>query len=84
MWGLGTKADLMGRDLKGKVALIHGRAWGGGVIDSSAAATARIAKTGALATVSLIDRPGNGKFLARARRANTPYESGFYRWHIFT
>jgi len=63
--GLGTKADLMGRDLKGKVALIHGRAWGGGVIDSSAAATARIAKTGALATVSLIDRPGNGKFLAR-------------------
>lgn len=75
--GLGTKADLMGRDLEGKIVLIHGRAWGGGVIDSSAGATARIAKSGALATVSLIDRPGNGKFLARGGRIIPHMNLGF-------
>jgi hypothetical protein len=76
--GLGTKADLMGRDLKGKIVLVHGRVWGDGVTDTSAPAVARIAMdNGALATITMIDRPGNGKFLNRGGRVLPHMNLGF-------
>jgi Zn-dependent M28 family amino/carboxypeptidase len=67
--GLGTPADLRGRDLQGKIALVHGRALGGVHITTGEAALSRIVRAGgAVGVIVMVDQPGNARTLTRNGR----------------
>ena len=61
--GLGTIADLRGRDLSGKIILIHVRAFEDVLYHSGLESAKRIAKTtGAAGMILWMDLPGNEKY----------------------
>lgn len=87
--GMGTEADLRGRDLNGKIALVYVRTFSGVLLHSGLAAASRIANTTDAAGMILwIDLPGNGKFAAQLYSAdgwidnipwiNVGFHDGFY------
>lgn len=60
--GLGTPADLRGRDLSGKIALLHVRVFDGVLLHSGLASAKRIAtNTNAAGMILWMDLPGNSK-----------------------
>ncbi|MBW2270724.1 MAG: M28 family peptidase [Deltaproteobacteria bacterium] len=64
--GLGTAADLRGRDLSGKIALVHGRALGGAHLNTGESALSRIVRAGkAVGVLVIVDQPGNAQVLTR-------------------
>jgi len=64
--GLGTAADLRGRDLRGKIALVHGRTLGGAHLNTGESALSRIVREGrAVGVLVIVDQPGNGQVLTR-------------------
>ena len=64
--GLGTPADLRGRDLRGKIALVHSRALAGASFHTGESVVSRIAAAGeALGVIVMLDQPGNGQVLTR-------------------
>jgi len=67
--GLGTLADLRDRDLTGKIALVHGHAFGGAHHTTGEAAVSRIVRAGgARGVVVIVDQPGNARTLTRNGR----------------
>ena len=64
--GLGTPADLRGRDLRGKIALVHSRAMAGASFHTGESALSRIVAQGhAVGAIVMIDQPGNAQVLTR-------------------
>lgn len=87
--GLGTRADLRGKNIKGKIALLYVRAWEGVLMHSGHLAALRLVEQYDAAGVILwIDLPGNEKFAAQlfSREGfltdvpwtNIGYEDGLY------
>jgi hypothetical protein len=64
--GMGSRAELRGRDLTGKIALLYVRCWEGVLMHSGHLAAARIAKlTDAAAVILWLDLPGNARYAAQ-------------------
>ncbi len=87
--GMGTRADLRGKDLKGKIALLYVRAWEGVLLHSGHLAAVRLVKQhGAESVILWLDLPGNEKyaaqlfsqdgFLTEVPWTNIGYEDGLY------
>jgi Zn-dependent M28 family amino/carboxypeptidase len=63
---MGSRAELRGRDLSGKIALLYVRCWEGVLMHSGHLAAARIAKlTDAAGIILWLDLPGNTKYAAQ-------------------
>ena len=87
--GLGTRADLRGKDIKGKIALLYVRVWEGVLMHSGHLAALRLVKQyGAAGVILWLDLPGNNKFaaqlfspegfLTQVPWTNIGYEDGLY------
>ena len=64
--GMGSRAELRGRDLSGKIALLYVRCWEGVLMHSGHLAAARIASLADAAGIILwLDLPGNSKYAAQ-------------------
>jgi len=64
--GMGSRAELRGRDLTGKIALLYVRCWEGVLMHSGHLASARIAKlTNAAGIILWLDLPGNAQYAAQ-------------------
>ncbi|MBW2424717.1 MAG: M28 family peptidase [Deltaproteobacteria bacterium] len=64
--GLGTPADLRGRDLRGKIALVHSRALAGASFHTGESAVSRIVAQGeAVGVIVMLDQPGNARVVTR-------------------
>jgi len=74
--GLGSPAELMGRDLEGKIALVYSQVYEGVHIHSARSVVPRLAEQGkALGVIVWLDLPGNGKYACRCGDGseNIPY-----------
>ncbi len=60
--GRGTAADLAGRDLKGKIAVVHVRPEPGLFGSGETGTSTQLAKLGAVAVISAIEGPGNAQY----------------------
>lgn len=87
--GLGTRADLRGKNLEGKIALLYVRAWEGVLLHSGHLASLRLVKQhGAAGVILWLDLPGNNQyaaqlfssegFLTEVPWTNIGYEDGLY------
>jgi hypothetical protein len=64
--GLGSPADLFGRDLAGKIALVYSKVYEGVHIHSARAVVSRLVEEGrALGVIVWLDLPQNGRYAAR-------------------
>lgn len=64
--GLGSPADLMGRDLTGKIALVYSQVYEGVHIHSARAVVSRLVNEGkALGVIVWLDLPQNGRYACR-------------------
>ncbi len=64
--GMGSRAELRGRDLTGKIALLYVRCWEGVLMHSGHLAATRIARlTNAAGIILWLDLPGNAKYAAQ-------------------
>jgi hypothetical protein len=72
--GHGTVADLMGRDLDGKIVLISSKVFEGVHAHTARVAVSRIAARGdALGVIVALDLPGNGTYAARCDSTTFPW-----------
>jgi len=64
--GLGSPADLFGRDLRGRIALIHSKVFEGVHLHSARRVVSRLVEEGdALGVIVWLDLPQNGRYAAR-------------------
>ena len=60
--GLGRPADLIGRDLKGKIAVVHSFLQSDPFFQSARGRIEAIVQAGAVAVITLVDGPGNHQY----------------------